>query len=678
MKHKILFIGIAVVMLVVIIGSSYAFLSSQSEGTKDHIVKAGKLEIRFTDENNSKINLEGAYPIPDSEGMRGTPHTFTITNTGTLPLSYQISLEDNTSLYNSHNDTGKIFGENQLKLGITNSNGNTTYQMYKKGALIEGTLDASASATYTIRLWIPEHIGNEVQGFHFHANIKVDSVQTLGNKNQNITKIYAYNQEKDSSTFCVTGEESTCQEITTPKATYDVGTIIKYKVNDTEEKYFHVMFDNGDTLTLQQRENTVYKTPWYSSSDDNTQGPITALSNLEDTVNSWVNVNDLTYALGAAIFKDNQYTGCSSYNLCTTNAYTLGQRTAKARLISVQEAQVLGCSNSRKSCPVWMYNYLQDSTSYGGTVNQSGEEYGSNIAYWTTTARENFILSSVGGTTPTNAWNIYYGGNIDNSSTKTSITGTRAVVEINKLDKEAIKTIPRNEFILAIFKYNQNKESANFCVTGEEHTCEQIYETPMTYETGTIIKYKVNDSEEKYFHVMFDNGNTLTLQQRENIISGVAWNNNSDSSKGPLTALAALESKTSTWTNVLDQTYTLGSTIFKDNAFTGCSTTSCTNNLYTLPTRTAKARLITIQELSSLGCKHATSKTCPVWSYNYLHDSISYGGTINIADGKNYAYWTSSANSSTAAWYNGTYWSIGYTTVTVTGHGVRPVVVIQK
>jgi len=116
MKHKILFIGIAIAMLVVIIGSSYAFLSSQSEGTKNHIVKAGKLEIRFTDVDNSKINLEGAYPIPDAEGMKGTPHTFTITNTGTLPLSYQISLADNTNLYNSHNDTGKIFGENQLKL----------------------------------------------------------------------------------------------------------------------------------------------------------------------------------------------------------------------------------------------------------------------------------------------------------------------------------------------------------------------------------------------------------------------------------------------------------------------------------------------------------------------------------------------------------------------------------
>ena len=44
MKEKIIFLGITLVMLIVIIGSSYAFLSSQSESSKNHIVKAGKLE----------------------------------------------------------------------------------------------------------------------------------------------------------------------------------------------------------------------------------------------------------------------------------------------------------------------------------------------------------------------------------------------------------------------------------------------------------------------------------------------------------------------------------------------------------------------------------------------------------------------------------------------------------
>ncbi len=48
-------------------------------------------------------------------------------------------------------------------------------------------------------------------------------------------------------------------------------------------------------------------------------------------------------------------------------------------------------------------------------------------------------------------------------------------------------------------------------------------------------------------------------------------NNNNDNTKEPLNALSSLEEITKDWSNVLDQTYTLGTTIFKDNAFTACN-----------------------------------------------------------------------------------------------------------
>jgi len=169
----------------------------------------------------------------------------------------------------------------------------------------------------------------------------------------------------------------------------------------------------------------------------------------------------------------------------------------------------------------------------------------------------------------------------------------------------------------------------------------------MTYETGTIIKYKVNETEEKYFFVMFDNGDTLTLQQRENTVYDIAWHaGGNDNSKGPTTILSALQEETKDWSNVLMQVYTLGTTIFKDNAFTDCSYDNtnklfnCTANKYTLPERTAKARMITAQEISALGCT-INFRACPVWMYNYLSNSVNYGGTVN--EGKGYAYWLMNA-----------------------------------
>jgi len=204
--------------------------------------------------------------------------------------------------------------------------------------------------------------------------------------NQFVSNVYQYDQTTGSSTFCVTGEESTCVQIPEPE-TYEPGTIIKYKVNDKEEKYFHVVSDNIDTLTLQHRENVVIATAWYKDANDNSKGPLTILPALETATSTWTNVLDQTYTMGTTIFKDNAYTGCTSTTStisCTKNLYTLGQRTAKARMITGQELRSLGCTVNKNSCPIWIYNYLYNSTENGGTANQG--EYGKDTGYRTMSA----------------------------------------------------------------------------------------------------------------------------------------------------------------------------------------------------------------------------------------------------------------------------------------------------
>ncbi len=181
-------------------------------------------------------------------------------------------------------------------------------------------------------------------------------------------------------------------------------------MNDTTEIYFHVVSDNGNTLTLQQRENIVYKTAWYyDAASDNTKGPLTILPALENVISGWTNVLDQTYTLGVTVFKDNAFTGCDvdatskKYN-CTTNSYTLEERTAKARMLTLQEANGLGCIHLAKSCPVWMYNYLTASINHGGTVDQSGGEYGKNWGYWTMNTWS-YDLNS--------AWYMYHTGSMN-------------------------------------------------------------------------------------------------------------------------------------------------------------------------------------------------------------------------------------------------------------------------
>ena len=246
-----------------------------------------------------------------------------------------------------------------------------------------------------------------------------------------IEKAFTYNQTSGATNYCVTGNEETCQETkcyeNTSANSCASGTIVDYKVNDTDTVRFHVMYDNGSTMTMQSQKNTVYNIAWYGTNDNstNTKGPMTILPVLEEKTNGWKNVNEQTYTMGTTVFKTNSFTGCSAYNTCDANTYTLDERTANARMISVQEAADLECTESSNSCPIWMYNYLQTSTSNGGTVDDTTVENGGNgnWGYWTMNAYapENY-----------NAWSVSYLGRLSNNFVSYTGNGIRAVVEINK------------------------------------------------------------------------------------------------------------------------------------------------------------------------------------------------------------------------------------------------------
>ena len=425
-QYKLIVLGI-ILLLLVVIGSSFAIFNIGIQGGNNKI-KVGNLALDLDETASNGILISPAYPLSDEEGLSETPkYIFTLQNNGNITADFTMYLNDITTAVKkmSHN----IIRFN-LKKQIYNADSTlkenqpsdvmaylTDITVSGKIVLDSGSLEPSEKITYTLNLWMDYDAGNEYQGSSFKGKLRIDGTQQY----IKISNAYRYDED-NANTLCITGNESTCVETDCYKTgkTCSAGDIIDYMVNGTDRVRFHVMYDELGKITMQSQKNTVYNVAW-NTSGNNADGPTTILSSLDTATAMWTNSNDVPYILGTTVFKTSAATGCAAYNACAGNTYTLPSRTSKARIITVQEANLLGCTGSGSTCPKWMYNYLATSSASDTHIENSAE---GNNGYWTISA-----LSSGS----TNAFGINTSGNLDNSNVTTSINyGARAVIQINK------------------------------------------------------------------------------------------------------------------------------------------------------------------------------------------------------------------------------------------------------
>ena len=217
----------------------------------------------------------------------------------------------------------------------------------------------------------------------------------------------------------------------------------------------------------------------------------------------------------------------------------------------------------------------------------------------------------------------------------------------------------------------ENCEFPKLPIMTSENSCIQAGNTCSAddIKAGITVNVKVNDEQTEKFYVLADDGNKVTLILNRNLGNNVAWYADaSDNSYGPITALTALQDRTSTWTNLPEMTI---NTFDYDDGREDVSLGD--NKSFTMYVRLPK-----YSEISAV--KTANGGTMPKW----LH--INLWGTGDDTKDSNgyykYGYWTSTVASSYSyiahvVSYSGGL-TVSFSVDSDRDFGVRPVIELSK
>lgn len=178
----------AIIVMILLIGGTYAWYTLTLHGTKTVRLHAGTLSIELDEGLSEGIHLSNTYPMTDEEGMATKEYHFTIKNDGNIPSNYVVNLNDldlnegknrmsdeavkfnlAKTKYNDDKTVKEAETNTKKLLSLTGSNPNRV--------LDSGLLQPNEYNEYTLRVWMDYNAGNEEQGSIFKAQVKVENTQ---------------------------------------------------------------------------------------------------------------------------------------------------------------------------------------------------------------------------------------------------------------------------------------------------------------------------------------------------------------------------------------------------------------------------------------------------------------------------------------------------------------------
>ena len=176
-KDNKIIIPVLSLILILVLGITYAWLHQILNGEKRQVIKAGTLNLVLDDELSQGINLDRAIPMSDRQGLATQAYTFEVRNEGTIDAEYVLYLEDEDI------DDGEIrLDDSKIRYSLTKNGSNdeakdlTELRNRKLTDIL--LIHPGATDTYTLKLWIRSQATVEEADKIFKARIKLKGTQT--------------------------------------------------------------------------------------------------------------------------------------------------------------------------------------------------------------------------------------------------------------------------------------------------------------------------------------------------------------------------------------------------------------------------------------------------------------------------------------------------------------------
>ncbi len=171
-KRFMMSVATVFVLVVTIIGSSYGLFLDIKSDIKSQVLDVGDLRITYTE--GSAINVDKIKPMTDAHAIleSNNLYTFAIDNTGNVPYTYTITLDDNLSY-----STDNLLNHNYIRYEL-NDYGPNLLGNQADNIIYEGTLLPDDQIWHSLRVWVADetiyNLPNEALGSRIHLNIKIN------------------------------------------------------------------------------------------------------------------------------------------------------------------------------------------------------------------------------------------------------------------------------------------------------------------------------------------------------------------------------------------------------------------------------------------------------------------------------------------------------------------------